>query len=158
MRRRWQVGLVVAAVVALVGVGVFANGEGLRATYWTARAANCGSLALNQQTLVTSTTDARRATTCYAQAAAHCQPAVLVVNAVTPELNATYSFLIEPPLGQTGGCELAINADVSDASGESTGVIPCQGITQTATALKFTACGSLGNVTLPTVHAGASTL
>jgi hypothetical protein len=144
--------------VVLVLVGVLANSEGLRATYWTARAENCGSLAINLNTLVTSTSDARHAETCYAQAAAHCQPAVLVVNAVTPESNATYSFLVEPPIGSTGACELAASADVSDGSGDSTAVAPCQHVSQTTKALTFAACGGLGDVTLPADHAGAATI
>ena len=158
MRRRWRVALIVAGVVAIVLVGVLANSEALRATYWTARAENCGSLAINMNTLVTSTADAQHAETCYAQAAAHCRPAVLLVNAVDPASNATYSFLVEPPIGATGACELAAGTDVSDGTGDSNTVAPCQRVTQTPKALKFAACGGLGDVTLPAIHAGAATI
>ena len=158
MRRRWRVALIVAGVVALALVGVFANSESLRATYWTARAENCGSLAINMNTLVTSTADAQHAETCYAHAAANCKPAVLIVNAVDPNSNATYSFIVEPPMGATGACEIAAGADVSDGSGDSNTVAPCQHVAQTPKALTFAACGGLGDVTLPSVHAGAATI
>lgn len=157
MRRRWRVALIVAAVAVVALVGVLVNSESLRATYWTARAENCGSLAINQNVLVTSTTDAQRATTCYAQAAAHCQPAILIVNAVNPDSDATYSFLVEPPIG-AGACEIAAGADVSDASGDSNVVAPCRAVTKTTDALKLAACSGLGDVTLPAVHAGPATI
>lgn len=158
MRRRWRVVLIVAAVAAIALVGVLANSEALRATYWTARAENCGSLAINMNTLVTSTADAQHAETCYAQAAAHCRPAVLLVDAVDPVSNATYSFLVEPPIGATGACELAVGADVSDGTGDSNTVAPCQHVTQTDKALTFATCGGLGDVTLPSIHAGAAVI
>ncbi|HEX8982551.1 MAG TPA: hypothetical protein VF792_07275 [Ktedonobacterales bacterium] len=158
MRGRWRVVLVIVAVVAILLAFAFVNREGLRATYWTARGDNCGTLAVNAHALVTSTADAQRAETCYADAAAKCKSALLVVNAVNYNINATYTFLVEPPIGPTGACEIAVTEDVSATSGDNYSVSRCQGVTQTPTALKFAACGDLKDVTLPAIHAGISTL
>lgn len=158
MRRRGRVVLIIVAVVALVLAFAFINREGLTATYWTARGDTCGTLAVNAHALVTSTADAQRAETCYAEAAAKCHAALLVVNAVNYNINATYTFLVEPTIGATGSCEIAVTEDVSATSGDNYSVSRCQGVTHTPTALKFAACGDLKDVTLPAVHAGISTL
>ncbi len=158
MRGRWRVVLVIVAVVAIVLAFAFVNREGLKATYWTARGDNCGTLAVNAHALVTSTADAQRAETCYAAAAAKCQSALLVVNAVNYNISATYTFLVEPSIGASGSCEIAVTEDVSATSGDNYSVSQCQGVTQTPTALKFAACGDLKDVTLPAIQAGASTL
>lgn len=158
MRRRWRVALILAVVV--VGLIVFAlvNRANLGATYWTARAQNCGSLALATNALVTSTADAQRVESCYAQAAAHCQPAVMVVNTVAVDSNATYTFVVEPSLTQQGVCSLAVIIDVSNGSGDNNATASCQSATQQPKALHIAACGGLGDVTLPAIHAASGTI
>lgn len=158
MRGRWRVVLVIVAVVAIALAFAFFNRESLKATYWTARGENCGALAVNAHALVTSTADAQRAATCYAAAAAKCHSALLVVNAVNYNISATYTFLVEPSIATSDGCEIAVTEDVSATSGDNYTVSRCQGVTHVSDALKFAACGDLKDVTLPVVHAGISTL
>ena len=153
MRRRWRVMLIVAAVV-VTGVAFTAiNSATLRATYWTARAENCGTLSLAGSALATPSSNARHAETCYAQAAARCQPAVLAVNNITADSNGTYSFLVEPSFTQSHACGIAVIIDESNGSGDNNATMSCQSVTQTDKALRFAACGELGDVTLPAIQA-----
>ena len=158
MRRRWHVAGILAVVVVGAIVFVLVNSATLRASYWTARAENCGSLAMAGNALVTSTAQAQRVETCYAHAAAKCQPAVLVVNAVNASSSASYSFVVEPSFTQSGVCAIAVVQDVSDGSGDNNATSACQSVTQSPKALNIAACGGLGDVTLPAIHAASGTI
>lgn len=153
MRRRWRVALIVAVVVVAGIVFVLVNSATLRASYWTARAENCGSLAMAGNALVTTSAEAQRVETCYARAAAHCQPATLIVNAVNADSSAGYTFVVEPSFTQSGVCAIAVIQDVSNGSGDNNATTSCQSVTQTPKALNIASCGGLGDVTLPAIHA-----
>lgn len=158
MRRHWRVAMIVAVVVVGAIIFILVNSATLRASYWTARAQNCGSLAMASNALVTSTADAQRAESCYAHAVAKCQPAVLVVNTVNADSSASYSFVVEPSLTQSGVCSNAVVIDVSNGSGDNNAASACQSVTQTPKALNIAACGGLGDVTLPAIHAASGTI
>lgn len=145
--------LIVAALLAIFVIAcTLFNIEGLRATYFAERAESCGALAFGVGGLMTTTDEAQRAADCFTRAALGCHAVVLNAAVTNTDSGGTYWFLVEAPLSPLGACEIAASWNGHSIHASSGGAAACQGVVRQPNALRFSGCGSQGDITLPTTH------
>ena len=153
-RRRLGVAALVAVVLVVSVIVVATNLEGWRAGYTESHAKACGALTYGAYRLMTSTSDAQAAEACFAHALPHCQAATLSATVTGVDTGATDTFLIQPPLGPLGGCQIVLTVSrwgiVPLANRSQT--VTCQSVALAPDSLSVSACGSLGDITLPASH------
>ncbi len=153
--RRMGIAAVVAIVLVVGGV-LFASSHlrNWQASYAASHAKACGTLRYAAGSLMSATADARAAEACFAHALPHCQAATLSASVMGVDTGATDTFLIQPPLGPLGGCQIVLTVShwglVPIANNTQT--MTCQSVALAPDSLSVSACGSLGDITLPATH------
>ena len=118
------------------------------------RAASCGALHYAAGGLISSSADARRAETCFANAANQCRPATLTASVMGVDTGTVDTLVVEPPLVPWNRCQLTLSAShyglvrITNPTVTAT----CQSATLTADGLRVDGCGSLGDITLPAMQ------
>ena len=152
MRRRHRAMIAAGLLAAIVIACTLFNLEGLRATYFAERAESCGALMFGGGGLMNTTGEAQRAADCFMRAASGCHAVVLNAGVTNTDSGGTYWFLVEAPLSPLGACEIAASWNGHSIHGSGGGIAACQGVARQPNALRFSGCGSQGDIILPTTH------
>jgi hypothetical protein len=144
--------IVEVTLIALVFLGD--NLQQWRTGYVESHAQACGALTYAAGRLTTATVDAQRAEACLAHADSHCQAATLSASVMGVDTGEGYTFLIQPPPGPFGACQVVLTVS-------HWGIVPLTNRTETTTCgdvaltpdrLTVSACGKVGDVTLPSTQ------
>ena len=152
--------IIVCALAVVVEVSQIAliffggNLQQWRAGYVASQAQACGALSYAAGRLTTATADARSAEACFAHADAHCQAATLSASVMGVDTGETYTFLVQPPFGPFGGCQIILTVSrweiVPIANRTETAM--CGAVTLGQDSLMVSNCGKLGTVTVPSTQ------
>lgn len=117
------------------------------------RTASCGAIHYAAGGLISSSSDARQAERCFADAATHCRPATLSASVMGVDTGTVDTLVVEPPLVPWGSCRITLTAShygMIPMNGPAV-TVACRSATLTTDGLRVSGCGSLGDIDLPAV-------
>jgi hypothetical protein len=144
--------VVEVALVALVFFG--GNLQQWRTGHVESQAQACGALTYAAGRLTTATTEAQRAEACFFAADTHCRVATLSASVMGVDTGTHDTFLIQPPLGPFGACQIVLSVTHYGliSMPNRTETATCGGVALSPTRMTVSACGAVGDVTLPSTQ------
>ncbi|HET9110356.1 MAG TPA: hypothetical protein VFN78_05990 [Ktedonobacterales bacterium] len=117
------------------------------------RTASCGALHYAAGGLISSSSDAQQAESCFANAASQCRPATLSASVMGVDTGTADTLVVEPPLVPWDSCRITLTAThygmIHLANPAMTAT--CRSATMTTNGLHVSGCGKLGDLDLPAV-------
>ncbi len=115
--------------------------------------ASCGAIHYAAGGLISSSSDARQAESCFANAASQCRPATLSASIMGVDTGTVDTLVVEPPLAPWGSCRITLTATHYGLIHvvNPTLTAACRSATLTTDGLRVSGCGSLGDIDLPAV-------
>ena len=144
--------IVEVALIALVFFG--GNLQQWRTGYVASHAQACGALTYAAGRLTTTTAEAQRVEACFAHADAHCQAATLSASVMGVDTGERDILVVQPPLGPFGACQVLLSVTRYGliSMPNRTETATCGGVVLGPTRMTVSACGAIGDVTLPSTQ------
>ncbi len=111
---------------------------------------DCGKIALAPNGTVLKLGSGQQISQCFLTAYQHCQSATLTFAQSGVDTITTHIFTIKQAAGQCAIVDVSQHTVIPQPP-KTLNTYICTGVTQQQNALKFTACGSDGDITVPTV-------
>ena len=139
--------------VLVIGVGLSAcgsnsTGSGGSTPTAAAQAQKCGTIQTQPNGNLPNTSSAQQATNCFWQSFQQCHMASLIYTATGVDTVTTHTFTIQNNGGHCSAVDMVKHQVIPSPPIAKT--YTCSGVTQKADGLHFAACGSDGDIVVPT--------